>query len=118
MEFFRFDQETGRNIEQYDSKAAVFSRIIRTNEFASIGCMYVEPGGVIGFHEAPIPQLFLVVGGEGWVTGADRQQIAIKKGDAVFWNAGEWHESGSGTGMDAIVIESGSLDPKSYMRAK
>jgi hypothetical protein len=34
-----------------------------------------------------------------------------KAGQAAFWIAGEWHESGTESEMMAIIIESDSLDP-------
>ena len=31
----------------------------------------IAPGGVVGRHPAVVPQLFVVVSGSGWVSGAD-----------------------------------------------
>jgi len=36
--------------------------------------------------------------------------VPIRPGQAAFWEAGEWHETRSSTGMTAIVIESRKLD--------
>jgi hypothetical protein len=62
-----------------------------------------------------MPQLFLVLAGEGWVRGAESDRIQIEPGQAAFWTTGEWHESGSETGMTAVVIESPALDPSQFM---
>ena len=41
---------------------------------------------------------------------------AIVPGQAAFWQIGEWHESGTETGLSAVVVESESLDPSVYMQ--
>lgn len=71
--------------------------------------MRLAPGGLVGLHQASAPQLLAIVEGEGWIRGQDDQRTPITAGDAVFWEAGEWHETGSEDGMVALVIESVSL---------
>jgi quercetin dioxygenase-like cupin family protein len=115
MKLYRFDAQAGKIISQYDSVNLVMSRIVRTSAAAHIGCMHLDANGVVGYHQAVSPQLFLVVQGEGWVRGEDEWRIAVKAGQAAFWQTGEWHESGTDTGMTAIVIESAELDPASFM---
>ena len=61
-------------------------------------------------HSAVAPQLFVVVRGTGWVSGADGARDVIAAGEAVLWEQGEEHESGSDEGMMALVLESESLD--------
>lgn len=94
------------------------SRILKTNKTAQIGCMYLEQDGIIGYHEAVVPQLLLIVHGEGWVKGGDHQTFEIKAGDAVFWHKGEGHETKTQKGLMAIVIESEELNPGEYMQIK
>lgn len=53
--------------------------------------------------------------GQGWVRDETSERIAIVPGHAVFWEKGEWHESGTNTGMMAIIIESDLLDPEELM---
>jgi quercetin dioxygenase-like cupin family protein len=65
----------------------------------------IAPGGIVGRHPAVVPQLFVVVRGSGWVSGADGEREPVEAGDAVLWEQGEEHESGSDTGMTAIVLE-------------
>jgi quercetin dioxygenase-like cupin family protein len=55
-------------------------------------------------------QLFTVVGGSGWVSGADGEREPIRAGEAVLWQPGEEHESGSEEGMTVLVVEAESLD--------
>ncbi len=118
MKIFRFDAASGRTINQFDSVHVTFSKVLRTTEGVSIGCMHLGPQGVVGYHPAVVPQLFLVVQGEGWVRGEDEERIRIEAGQAAFWEAGEGHESGTENGMTALVIEGEQLDPASYMPEK
>ena len=67
------------------------------------------PGGVVGRHPAVAAQLFVVVSGTGWVSGSDGDRVPIRAGEAVAWEPGEEHESGSDEGMTALVVEAGSL---------
>jgi quercetin dioxygenase-like cupin family protein len=115
MKLYRFDVQAGKSITRYDSKHLIFSRIVRTSAAAHIGCMHLGPNGVVGYHQAVVPQLFLVVQGEGWVRGEEEERTPLHAGQAAFWQAGEWHESGTETGMMVIVIESEELDPSSFM---
>lgn len=105
-----------KQIDSYDSLAISYSKIIKTTESASIGCMYIEPNGVIGYHKAPVSQIFLVVDGRGWVAGEDEKKVAISKGQGVWWNKDEGHISGSKHGMTAIIIQSPDIDFQKIMK--
>lgn len=111
MKLYRFDTEVGRTIDRFGSINAMISRVTRTAGSAQVGCIHLGENGLVGYHQAVVPQLFLVVQGEGWVTGEDRKKVPIRAGQAAFWTADEWHESGTETGMTAIVIESEQIDP-------
>ena len=117
MKIYKFNKENGKKVEKYDSNLATYLKMIQTNEIANIGWMYIDPKGILGHHQAPIAQLFVVVQGEGWVTGEDQKRIDIKVGEAAFWEKGEWHTSGSESGMTAILIQSGSLSLELFMEA-
>jgi quercetin dioxygenase-like cupin family protein len=69
----------------------------------------IGPGGVVGRHPAVVAQLFVVVSGSGWVSGRDGEREPISAGEAVLWEQGEEHESGSDEGMTALVLEAESL---------
>lgn len=91
------------------------SRILQTDKPAHIGCMYLEPNGIIGLHKACSPQLLLVANGQGWVRGDSEDKVQVTVGDAVFWEAGEWHETKTEAGLNAIVIESDELNHAEFM---
>lgn len=111
MRLFRFSKDVGRPMERYHSSFIVYSQIAKISTPSSIGCMYIDPEGMIGFHEAPAAQLFFVVQGEGWVRGRAEDRIQVKTGEGVYWEKGEWHESGSETGMMGIIIQFDAFDP-------
>lgn len=115
MVIFRFGADAGRSVTAYGSAGARLSRVVRTQDDALIGCFYLEVGGVVGYHPAAMPQLFLVVAGSGWVRGEGTGRVPIEAGQAAFWHEGEGHESGTDTGMVAVVIEAESLDPARFM---
>lgn len=115
MKLFRFDQQVGKKIDRFNSVHATISRIVRTPESVHIGCMHLEAEGVVGYHPAVVPQLFLVVSGEGWVRGEGDERMPISAGQAAYWIAGEGHESGTQTGMVALVIEGEGLEPEHFM---
>ena len=110
MKLYRFDREIGKSIEAYNSSGFIIARIAHLFDNAIVNFAYLEVHGVIGYHQATIPQLFLVVQGEGWVRGESDKRVFIKTGEAAYWEKGEWHESGTETGMTAIIIESVKFD--------
>ena len=77
---------------------------------AHVVVIEVEAGGIVGRHPAGLPQLFAVIRGSGWVSGGDGKRDAIESGEAVLWERGEEHESGSDEGMTALVVEAEALD--------
>jgi len=117
MKIYRFGIETGKNITQFESNF-MMSRILKTERTAQIGCMHLETHGLVGFHQAVVPQLLLVINGEGWVRCDDGINVNVKIGDAVYWAKGEGHETGTDTGLNAIVVESEELNPSDYMPVK
>ncbi|MBT2659991.1 cupin domain-containing protein [Bacillus sp. ISL-45] len=114
MEFYSFNKNSGVNITKFDSDF-VMSRIVRTTNATHIGFMYLEENGMIGYHQATMPQLLLVVSGEGLVRGESDEYFKVETGTAIFWNKGEWHETKTEAGLNAIVIESEELNPAAYM---
>jgi len=115
MKIFRFDAEAGKNIDVYGSSGFVISKIVRVSGETDIQCAYLGPNGVIGYHRTTKDQLFAVVQGEGWVRGESPEKYPIRAGQAAFWEEGEWHESGTETGMTVILIEDGRMDPEKTM---
>jgi quercetin dioxygenase-like cupin family protein len=111
VRILHLDRHIGKSIEQYRSVNVSFSRVIPTTTQAHIGCIHFSHGGIVGLHQAITQQLFLVVAGSGWVRGESDERTPVSAGQAAFWEKGEWHESGSESGMTAIVIEGDDINP-------
>ncbi|WP_078596446.1 cupin [Evansella clarkii] len=114
MKLFRFDKEAGRSVTHYNSNF-ILSRILKTETSAQISCLHLDSDGIIGLHKAVVPQLLLVVAGEGWVRSDEAPKVKVQTGDAVYWEKGEGHETFTNTGLTAIVIESENLNPTAFM---
>ena len=117
MEIYQFKKEVGKKITKFDSDF-VMSRITKTEKIAHIGCMYLDEKGRIGYHQAVVPQLLLILNGEGWVRGEANEYIKVQSGEAVFWDKNEWHETKTHNGLTAIVIESEELNTASLIPLK
>ncbi|WP_282156276.1 cupin [Cytobacillus gottheilii] len=113
MKIYSFRKEEGKKITKYDSNF-IMSRIIQSEKPVHVGCMHLEENGVIGYHQAVLPQLLLIMNGEGFVRGEREEYIKVQSGDAVFWEKDEWHETKTDLGLTAIVI-SEQLHPDSFM---
>jgi quercetin dioxygenase-like cupin family protein len=83
-------------------------RRLGTNAHAVV--IELGPGGLVARHPAAGTQLFAVIQGSGWVSGGDGEREQIRAGEAVVWEPGEEHESGSDEGMTVLVVEAESLD--------
>ena len=128
MRLFSFEASSGRPLTSWtgadgvahrvDPKTSktVISPVFAADVPSRFACFHVGSGGFVPRHPATGPQLFCVVEGSGWVSGDDGERVPIKSGQAAFWDTGETHESGTDTGMKAIVVECPSFDPGRFMR--
>lgn len=115
MRIYRFDAGVGEAIDLFGSEGFVFSKVVLLHDGAKISCFHLSPNGKVGYHQAVTPQLFLVVNGQGWVRDETSAPIPIEAGRAAFWDADEWHEAGTDTGLTAIVIEGEEINPAELM---
>ncbi len=116
MRLYQFSPAAGREITQYGSYGAVLARVLRNAGPVAIACFYLEPKGVIGRHPTVGAQLLLVMSGSAAVSGADSAVAQARPGTAVYWQAGEVHETHAGpAGLVAIVVEGAALDPADAM---
>lgn len=108
MDSFSFNKDGGRAIKAYGSAGATVVHLLRPT-VASVVTIYLEPHGVLGMHPAAADQLFMVVAGSGWAA-AGGARCEISPGTAVFWRAGEEHETRAGEErLVAVVVEGESL---------
>ena len=98
-----------RGEREVTAPGSISARVRRLAAEAHAVVIEIAPGGVVARHPAVVSQLFVVVSGSGWVSGADGEREAIRAGEAVLWDPGEEHESGSEEGMTVLVVEAESL---------
>jgi hypothetical protein len=110
MKLLRFDLETSRVIDRYNSSGFHLTRIARLFDGTVGNYTYLTANGVPVYHQATIPQLFLIVQGEGGVRGESLERTTITTGHAAHWQKGEGDESGIEAGMTAIHIEAMNFD--------
>ncbi|MBT2216394.1 cupin [Virgibacillus dakarensis] len=110
MEIFRIFKETGIRITEFNSNF-IMNRILKTDLPMQIGYVHLEKNGVIGYHQATVPQLLIVLDGKGKVRGENEEFLNIQKGNAVFWSKDEWHETITEQGLIAIIMEGEGLKP-------
>ena len=116
MKMFCFDPEVGKSIDAFGSLGFTISKLVRLSNETDVKCAYLSPKGLIAYHQTTKDQLFAVVQGEGWVRGESPEtQRRISAGQAAFWEEGEWHESGTESGMIVILIEGENIDPTKTM---
>jgi quercetin dioxygenase-like cupin family protein len=104
---FSFGPEAGRQVDRHGS-AFRLSRLAHA-EGIHVGCLYLGPGGLVGYHPAATYQLLAVIEGDGWLRGEGAARVPIRAGQAAFWEPGEDHEAGTDVGMTAMVVETDTL---------
>jgi mannose-6-phosphate isomerase-like protein (cupin superfamily) len=100
-----FHRSGAHAVDRFSSRGAAFARIAVTEGEGHLGCMYLAPGGGLGRHPAPCPQLFCVVRGEGTIVGGDGVPCPIESGQAAVVDLGEDHESWTSGGMVVVILE-------------
>ena len=101
--------ETAQAITRFDSRGVTIGGVARCSGQVRISFIELDPGGVLGMHDAPGPQLFLVVEGAGRVRSGDDAPVPVAQGQGAYWDAGELHETVTDTGLTAIVVEADEL---------
>src|SRR5271157_2312717 len=117
MQMFSFDASTARAVTRFESRFVITPLVRSMKGPVHVQCARLESNGLIGNHPAVAPQLFLVVEGSGWVRGEEKRAREITAGQAVFWKAGESHETGTAEGLSAIIIEGDGVYPSESMKS-
>ena len=115
MKIFRFDLESGQGEGQFGSVKAIIARAVQLDNEAKVNAVYLHPDRNIIEPQALTQQLFLIVEGDGWVKGESDNELAIRQGQALFWEIAEPHELGTETGITAVIIECVNVDSAELM---
>jgi quercetin dioxygenase-like cupin family protein len=114
MERFRFGADVAfapREELLHGVTVAPLSRPISQGSPCQAAVFRLAPGGRIARHPATYPQILAVLDGSGEVSGAGGIDEQIAAGEAVFWPAGEEHETKTAAGLTALIIEGDGLEP-------
>lgn len=106
MKVFELEAASAHEITQYGSEQASATPLTLPEGDAHVVRIRLGAGGVLGRHAGQVDQLFVVVEGEGFVSGADAEPTPVAAGTAIYWPAREEHETRTEHGLTAIVIES------------
>jgi len=117
VKVFDFSEKSGKRISVFQSNF-IMSKIVNHQGNVHIGAMHLQENGIIGYHEAVVSQLLLIMDGEGYVCGADKEKVKIRAGQAVFWEKGEFHETSTEHGLLAIIMEAENLEQSIVMPIK
>ena len=105
MHLLSFGPKHGTPITGYHSHGASAVRLGSGRGESHVYCIYLGPGGEIGPHGAGFDQLFLILAGSGWVSGADGVRKELRDGEGALIARGEIHAKGSTSGLTAIMVQ-------------
>jgi quercetin dioxygenase-like cupin family protein len=114
VERFRFDSEAAfapREELLERVTVAPLTRSISAGAPFQAAVFRVASGGRIARHPASYPQILALLDGSGEVSGASGLRETIVAGEAVFWEAGEEHETTTVSGLTALLVEGEGLEP-------
>jgi quercetin dioxygenase-like cupin family protein len=111
MKVIEFSREHAQPIRLFESVAAASVHLGDGSGEAHVYCLYLEPGGKIGEHQAGFGQLFLVVEGEAWAAN-DGQRISLRAGQGAYFARGEMQSKGSDEGATVIMVQVSELVSK------
>lgn len=115
MRRYRCDRAGSHPVQAYGSHGVHARGIQHAPARLVVTSVWLEAGGEIGSHEAPVDQLFLVLEGTGWAEGEGGARSRVSAGEALFWQAGEVHAIVSEEGLAALVLEGEGLDPDAHL---
>lgn len=104
VRIFRFDEDVSIPVDASGSRFRI-GPLTAPDARGRIQVMYLPPGGLIGRQTTARRQLFAVVAGDGWVSGAEDDRRPIRTGEAALWDGGEEHAAGSDAGLTAVCVE-------------
>ena len=113
MKIIQMDEIEGKYITQYNSKF-IMRKMLMTEKPSHVGIMHLDQGGIVGYHDATVPQILLIIEGKGWVRTGAENKVRVVAGDVIAWEKGEGHETSTDIGLKAIVIESEGLEIGSF----
>jgi len=110
MKIFRFDPKIDQDNQQLGRVKAIIALVLQMDNSAKINAIYLHPNERISHQQALPQQMLLAIDGEGWMRSGTDELFPVQAGQAVFWEANEIQESGTETGITAVIIEAEKID--------
>src|SRR5579871_349408 len=109
MRLMRFDAGIGQPAGR--GKHVITTDVACCSGQAEVSCSHFGSYDRTVYRRVLLPQLFLIVDGEGWVRNEDGMRICLQAGQAVYWETGDWYEAGTDTGMTVFCIQNVRMKP-------
>ena len=100
---------SARDLDAYGSSGVTITphaRVLQPIDGFAVDVARYAARAVLGRHPTRLWQLLAVVEGAGWAAGDDDVRADLGPGDAVLFEPGEEHSSGSDAGMVALIVQS------------
>lgn len=94
-----------RSVKDFGSHGVETAEMASGTEDAHFHVLRIEPGGAIGPHEARFGQLFMTLGGRGWVADEDGIRVSLAAGQAAYIRKGEVHSKGADEAVVCLVLQ-------------
>jgi hypothetical protein len=111
MKIYYFDPKPGKEDGPFGNVKAIIARVLQLDNRAEINAVYIHPGEQLSVQQLMSQQMFLLVDGEGWVKNESGEKKTVTQGQAIFWGESELPESGTESGMTAVIIGNINIDP-------
>jgi len=104
MRILDLDQVASRTVTQFGSSGFRVGRVGAVQP-GHVTVLSLDAGGHVGRHPAVGGQLLVVLSGTARVVGGAGEAAEIGPGQAVWWDAGEDHETRAADAVSALVVE-------------
>ena len=94
-----------RSVKDFGSHGVEAAEVANGAGDAHFHVLRIEPGGAIGPHQAGFGQLFMILGGRGWVAGEDGIRVSLAAGQAAYIRKGEVHSKGADEAVVCLVLQ-------------
>ncbi|HZT44129.1 MAG TPA: hypothetical protein VFA07_18335 [Chthonomonadaceae bacterium] len=108
MRLVRFDAETGQPAGR--SRNVVETEIACCSGQTEVSCFHFGSHDRLEYRRVLLPQLLLIVEGEGWIRSEEGLRVSLQAGQAVYFETGDCYEAGTDSGMTLFCVQNVRID--------
>lgn len=101
-------------ISSYGSHDAFLQWAFKTESHTKINFLTLRPGGLIGYHKAPVNQIMIILNGVVECRSNSKSLRTFTENEILLWEEGEYHETLSENGAKVLIIEGSEILPGVY----